>query len=56
MVHSPNPKEDATIMISVIHRIEYEGLLVDPDNLDKEAIRATLLRQLTLMLNSRPTS
>jgi DNA-binding transcriptional regulator YbjK len=56
MVHSPNPKEDATIMISVIHRIEYEGLLVDPEDLDKEAIRATLLRQLTLMLNSRPTS
>jgi hypothetical protein len=36
-------------MISVIHRIEYEGLLVDPENLNKEMIRATLLRQLTFM-------
>ncbi|MGK0405249.1 MAG: DNA-binding transcriptional regulator YbjK [Oleispira sp.] len=49
MLHTPNPREDATIMISVIHRIEYEGLLVDPENLNKEMIRATLLRQLTFM-------
>jgi DNA-binding transcriptional regulator YbjK len=49
MLNSPNPKEDATIMISVIHRVEYEGLLVDPEDLNKEMIRATLLRQLTFI-------
>jgi DNA-binding transcriptional regulator YbjK len=53
MIESPNPVEDATIVISVLHRIEYEGLLVEPEDLDKEAIRATLLRQLSLILNSR---
>ena len=53
MIQSPNPVADATIVISVLHRIEYEGLLVEPEDLDKDAIRATLLRQLDLILNSR---
>ena len=53
MIQSPNPVEDAAIMISVLHRIEYEGLLVEPEDLDKKAIRAILLRQLDLMLRSR---
>jgi DNA-binding transcriptional regulator YbjK len=53
MIQSPNPVEDAAIMISVLHRIEYEGLLVEPEDLDKKAIREILLRQLDLMLRSR---
>lgn len=53
LMQSPNPSADANIVISVIHRIEYEGLLVEPEELDKSAIRATLLRQLTLMFHSR---
>jgi DNA-binding transcriptional regulator YbjK len=53
MIQSPNPVADAAIVISVLHRIEYEGLLVEPEDLDKDAIRATLLRQLDLILNSR---
>jgi DNA-binding transcriptional regulator YbjK len=53
LMQSPNPAADANIVISVIHRIEYEGLLVEPSELDKDGIRATLLRQLTLMLQAR---
>jgi DNA-binding transcriptional regulator YbjK len=52
LMQSPNPAADATIVISVLHRIEYEGLLVEPENLDQDAIRSTLLRQLNLMLNA----
>jgi DNA-binding transcriptional regulator YbjK len=53
MIQSPHPAEDATIMISVLHHIEHEGLLVAPEELDKEAIRATLLRPLDLIFDSR---
>lgn len=53
LMQSPNPAADANIVISVIHRIEYEGLLVEPSELDQASIRATLLRQLTLMLKAR---
>jgi DNA-binding transcriptional regulator YbjK len=52
IMQSPNPGADATIVISVLHRIEYEGLLVEPEDLDQESIRATLSRQLSLILNS----
>ena len=54
MMKSPNPEADAAIVISVLHRIEYEGLLVEAGELDEKSIRATLLRQLSLMLNSAP--
>jgi DNA-binding transcriptional regulator YbjK len=54
MMKSPNPEADAAIVISVLHRIEYEGLLVEAGELDEKSIRATLLRQLNLMLNSAP--
>jgi DNA-binding transcriptional regulator YbjK len=53
MIQSPHPAEDATIMISVLQYIEHEGLLVAPEELDKEAIRATILRPLDLILGSR---
>ncbi|CCK75160.1 MAG: TetR family transcriptional regulator [Oleispira antarctica] len=53
LMQSPQPVEDATIVISILHRIEYEGLLVEPENLDIKAIRATLLRQLSLMFNDQ---
>jgi len=52
LMQSPNPVADATILISILHRIEYEGLLVDAENLDRGVIRSTLLRQLNLMLNA----
>lgn len=52
MMKSPSPEADAAIVISVLHRIEYEGLLVEAGELDEKSIRATLLRQLSLMLNS----
>ena len=52
LMQSPNPVADATILISVLHRIEYEGLLVDSENLDRGVIRSTLFRQLNLMLNA----
>jgi DNA-binding transcriptional regulator YbjK len=46
---SPNPKADAIIIISILHRMEYEGLLVEPEDINKEEIRNTSLRQLTLI-------
>lgn len=49
---SPNPVADAKIIISILQRIEYEGLLVTPDQLDELDIRDTLLRQLKLMFQS----
>ncbi len=52
IMQSPNPAADATIVISVLQRIEYEGLLVEPEDLDKVAIHATLSRLLNLILNS----
>jgi DNA-binding transcriptional regulator YbjK len=52
LMQSPNPVADATILISVLHRIEYEGLLVEAESLDRGVIRSTLLRQLNLMLNA----
>jgi DNA-binding transcriptional regulator YbjK len=53
LMNSPKPAADASIVIAVLHRIEYEGLLVDPKDLDSEQIRATLLRQLSLMFSVR---
>ena len=53
LIQSPNPAADANIVIAVLHRIEYEGLLVDPKDLNREEIRATLLRQLTLMFSAK---
>lgn len=52
LIQSPNPETDANIVIAVLHRIEYEGLLVEPEDLNKEAINTTLLRQLTLMFSA----
>jgi len=49
LVQSPNPLEDANIVVALIHRMEYEGLLVEPDQLNREEIKSTFLRQLTLM-------
>lgn len=49
LVQSPNPLEDANIVVAVIHRMEYEGLLVEPDQLSREEIKRTFLRQITLM-------
>jgi len=52
LMNSPKPAADASIVIAVLHRIEYEGLLVDPKDLDPEQIRATLLRQFSLMFSA----
>ena len=49
LIQSPSPVEDANIVIAIIHRIEYEGLLMEPEALNREDIRAMLHRQLTLM-------
>lgn len=49
LIQSPSPVEDANIVIAIIHRIEYEGLLMEPEALNREEIRAMLHRQLTLM-------
>jgi DNA-binding transcriptional regulator YbjK len=49
LIQSPNPTADANIILALLHRIEYEGLLVAPEQLNREEIRSTLLRQLTLM-------
>lgn len=53
LMQSPNPAADANIVISIIHRIEYEGLLVSSEDLNKEEIRSTLLRQLMLMFSDK---
>lgn len=53
LMQSPNPAADASIVISIIHRLEYEGLLVEAQALNQAEIRATLLRQLTLMFSDR---
>lgn len=52
MVKSPNPEADANIVISILHRIEYEGLLVEPEAIDTAGIRDTFVRQLNLMFKS----
>ncbi len=53
LMNSPKPAADANIVVSVLHRIEYEGLLLDPEDLNQEEIRATLLRQLSLMFSDK---
>jgi DNA-binding transcriptional regulator YbjK len=53
LVQSPNPLEDANIIVAVMHRMEYEGLLVEPDQLNREEIKKTFLRQLTLLFADR---
>lgn len=49
MMKSPSPAVDASIAISIIHYIEYEGLLIAADDINRDEIRAILLRQLTLL-------
>lgn len=53
LLRSPNPLADAKIIIAILHRLEYQGLLVEPEEIDEADIRNTLLRQLTLIFNSR---
>ena len=53
LMQSAHPAEDATIVISVLHRIEYEGLLLESEELDKKAIYSTLLRMLSLLFSPR---
>ena len=53
LMQSAHPAEDATIVISVLHRIEYEGLLLETEELDKKAIYSTLLRMLSLLFSHR---
>lgn len=53
LMQSPNPEVDAGLVISVLHRLEYEGLLVEPDDISRDDIRATLLRQFSLTLHTR---
>jgi DNA-binding transcriptional regulator YbjK len=53
LMQSAHPAEDATIVISVLHRIEYEGLLLESEELDKKAIYSTLLRMLSLLFGPR---
>jgi DNA-binding transcriptional regulator YbjK len=53
LVQSPSPLEDANIIVAVIHRLEYEGLLVESDQLNREEIKKTFLRQLTLMFAAK---
>ena len=52
LMQSAHPAEDATIVISVLHRIEYEGLLLETEELGREAIYSTLLRMLSLLFSS----
>lgn len=52
LLRSPNPLADAKIIIAILHRLEYQGLLVEPEEIDEADIRNTLLRQLTLIFNS----
>ena len=49
LIKSPHPEEDAAIVLAVINRVEYEGLLVEPEDLDKDKIQRILRRQLELM-------
>lgn len=51
LMQSKHPAEDATIVISVLHRIEYEGLLLESEELDKKAIYSTLFRMLSLLFS-----
>lgn len=53
VLKSPNPLADAKIIIAILHRLEYQGLLVEAKDIDEVDIRNTLLRQLTLIFNSR---
>ena len=47
---SDQPEIDAKLLFAVINRVEYEGLLQDPDNLDDTVIMAMLKRQMQCML------
>lgn len=49
LIRSPNPEADAAIVLAIINRVEYEGLLVAPEDVDKEKIRSILGRQVELM-------
>lgn len=53
LLRSPNPLVDAKIIIAILHRLEYEGLLLEPKDIDTEEIRSTLLRQLVLIFHNR---
>ena len=49
LMKSPAPEADARIMVSILHRLEYEGLLVEPEELNQDEIRNTMKRQIRLM-------
>lgn len=50
LVHSSHPKEDAKILVSTLRCAEYEALLQDPEDINTDAIRALLERQVSLIL------
>ena len=50
LVHSSHPKEDAQILISTLRRVEYDALLMDPEDIDPVAMREILERQVSLIL------
>lgn len=50
LVHSSHPKEDAQILVSTLRRVEYEALLVEPEDIDQQAQREILERQVSLIL------
>lgn len=56
ILQSPDPAADSFIVTSVLLRLEYEGLLIEPEHLDKKAIRSILLRLLNLMLGARSST
>lgn len=50
LVHSSHPKEDAQILISTLRRVEYDALLMEPEDVDPQAMRQILERQVSLIL------
>lgn len=50
LVHSSHPKEDAQILVSTLRRVEYEALLVPVEEIDQQAQRDILERQVSLIL------
>lgn len=50
LVHSSHPKEDAQILVSTLRRVEYEALLVPVEEINQQAQRDLLERQVSLIL------
>lgn len=50
LVHSSHPKEDAQILVSTLRRVEYEALLVPVEDINQQAQRDLLERQVSLIL------